>query len=50
MWLHVDAAYAGATFVCPEFRYLGKGIEQADSFVFNCAKLFLISYECSILW
>ena len=20
MWLHVDAAYAGSAFVCPEFR------------------------------
>ncbi len=21
MWMHVDAAYAGAALVCPEFRY-----------------------------
>ena len=27
MWLHVDAAYAGSAFVCPEFRHLMKGIE-----------------------
>lgn len=20
MWLHIDAAYAGSAFVCPEFR------------------------------
>lgn len=25
MWLHVDAAYAGAALVCPEYRYLIKG-------------------------
>jgi len=26
-WLHVDAAYAGNSFICPEFKYLMKGIE-----------------------
>ena len=26
-WLHVDAAYAGNSFICPENRYLMKGIE-----------------------
>lgn len=25
MWLHVDAAYAGAAFVCPEYRHYMKG-------------------------
>lgn len=25
IWLHVDAAYAGAALVCPEYRYLMKG-------------------------
>ena len=27
IWLHVDAAYAGNAFICPEFQYLLKGIE-----------------------
>lgn len=27
IWLHVDAAYAGNAFICPEFQYLMKGIE-----------------------
>lgn len=27
IWLHVDAAYAGSAFVCPEFRHYIKGIE-----------------------
>ena len=26
-WLHVDAAYAGNAFICPENRYLMRGIE-----------------------
>ncbi|KAJ6657837.1 hypothetical protein lerEdw1_001887 [Lerista edwardsae] len=29
MWLHVDAAYAGSSFVCPEFRYLLSGVEDS---------------------
>ncbi|GAA50785.1 aromatic-L-amino-acid decarboxylase [Clonorchis sinensis] len=28
IWLHVDAAYAGAAFICPEFRPLLEGIEH----------------------
>ncbi|RTG80924.1 uncharacterized protein DC041_0001067 [Schistosoma bovis] len=28
IWFHVDAAYAGSALLCPEFRYLGKGIES----------------------
>ena len=27
VWLHVDAAYAGASFICPEFRPLLDGVE-----------------------
>jgi len=27
IWLHVDAAYAGSAFVCPEFRPYLNGIE-----------------------
>lgn len=27
LWLHVDAAYAGSAFICPEFRHLLDGVE-----------------------
>ena len=27
VWLHVDCAYAGSAFICPEFRPLMKGVE-----------------------
>ncbi|PSN56842.1 hypothetical protein C0J52_08274 [Blattella germanica] len=30
-WLHVDASYAGAAFICPEFRPLANGLERKDS-------------------
>lgn len=50
MWLHVDAAYAGSAFICPEFRPLMKGIEFADSFNFNPHKWLLVNFDCSAMW
>ncbi|KAJ2891515.1 hypothetical protein GGI21_005839, partial [Coemansia aciculifera] len=50
MWLHVDAAYAGALLACPEFRPLAAGIERADSFTFNPYKGMLTSACCSCMW
>ena len=40
-WLHVDAAYAGASWVCPEFRWSQAGVERADSVVVNPHKWLL---------
>ncbi|XP_008553493.1 aromatic-L-amino-acid decarboxylase [Microplitis demolitor] len=50
VWLHVDAAYAGAAFVCPEYRHLMAGIEFTDSFNFNPHKWLLTNFDCSALW
>lgn len=50
VWLHVDAAYAGSAFICPEFRYLMAGIEKADSFNFNPHKWMLVNFDCSAMW
>ncbi|XP_033228309.1 3,4-dihydroxyphenylacetaldehyde synthase 2-like [Belonocnema kinseyi] len=50
VWLHIDAAYAGAAFVCPEFRYLMSGVQYADSFDFNPHKWLLVNFDCSALW
>ncbi|XP_033837562.1 aromatic-L-amino-acid decarboxylase [Periophthalmus magnuspinnatus] len=50
MWMHVDAAYAGSSFICPEFRPLLNGIEFADSFNFNPHKWLLINFDCSSMW
>ncbi len=47
VWLHVDAAYAGAAAIVPELRYLFDGVEQADSFVFNPHKWMLVNFDCS---
>jgi aromatic-L-amino-acid decarboxylase len=47
VWLHVDAAYAGAAAIVPELRNLFDGVEQADSFVFNPHKWLLVNFDCS---
>lgn len=49
-WLHVDAAYAGNGFICPELKYLLNGIEYADSFNTNPNKWLLVNFDCSCLW
>ncbi|XP_076350798.1 tyrosine decarboxylase-like isoform X2 [Tachypleus tridentatus] len=50
VWLHVDAAYAGSAFICPEFQHLLKGIEYASSFNMNPNKWMLVNFDCSTLW
>uniref|UniRef100_A0A1B0GJF5 Putative aromatic-l-amino-acid/l-histidine decarboxylase n=1 Tax=Lutzomyia longipalpis TaxID=7200 RepID=A0A1B0GJF5_LUTLO len=50
VWFHVDGAYAGSAFICPELRYLLKGIEYAASFNTNPNKWLNTSFDCSCLW
>uniref|UniRef100_A0A8C7HNG3 Aromatic-L-amino-acid decarboxylase n=1 Tax=Oncorhynchus kisutch TaxID=8019 RepID=A0A8C7HNG3_ONCKI len=50
IWMHIDAAYAGSSFICPEFRPLLNGIEFADSFNFNPHKWLLVNFDCSTMW
>jgi aromatic-L-amino-acid decarboxylase len=47
VWLHVDAAYAGAAAIVPELRHLFDGVEHADSFVLNPHKWLLVNFDCS---
>ena len=42
LWLHIDAAYAGSAFMCPEYRVFFKGINYATSFVFNPSKWLMV--------
>ncbi|XP_037793821.1 LOW QUALITY PROTEIN: aromatic-L-amino-acid decarboxylase-like [Penaeus monodon] len=49
-WLHVDGAYAGNSFICPELRGPMKGIEYASSFNFNPNKFMLTNFDCSLMW
>uniref|UniRef100_A0A8C4XF92 Aromatic-L-amino-acid decarboxylase n=1 Tax=Erpetoichthys calabaricus TaxID=27687 RepID=A0A8C4XF92_ERPCA len=50
IWMHIDAAYAGSSFICPEFRPLLNGVEFADSFNFNPHKWLLVNFDCSAMW
>jgi aromatic-L-amino-acid decarboxylase len=50
LWLHVDAAMAGAAMILPECRPLWQGIEQADSLVFNAHKWPGVAFDCSLYY
>ena len=50
VWLHVDAAYAGSAWVCPELRWSQDGVERADSLVVNAHKWMFTPMDCSLLW
>ena len=50
LWLHVDAAYAGNSFICPENRHFMRGIEFADSFDVNPHKWMQINFDCSTFY
>ncbi|XP_061381412.1 histidine decarboxylase isoform X3 [Danaus plexippus] len=50
IWLHVDAAYAGSAFICPEYRHWLDGIELVDSFAFNPSKWLMVNFDCTGMW
>jgi aromatic-L-amino-acid decarboxylase len=50
VWLHLDAAYAGAAAVCEEFRWALAGAERADSIVLNPHKWLFTPMDCSCVW
>jgi aromatic-L-amino-acid decarboxylase len=49
LWLHVDAAYAGAVALCPELRAPFDGWERADSVVVNPHKWLFTPLDASLL-
>ncbi|XP_069704016.1 histidine decarboxylase [Periplaneta americana] len=50
MWLHVDAAYAGTAFICPEFRHWLNGVNYVDSIAFNPSKWMMVHFDCTAMW
>jgi len=50
VWLHVDAAMAGTAALCPEFRWTLRGLETADSFVFDAHKWMFTNFDCSCFY
>jgi aromatic-L-amino-acid decarboxylase len=49
-WLHVDAAYAGSSWICEEERWSADGVELADSLTVNPHKWLLVPTDCSLVW
>jgi aromatic-L-amino-acid decarboxylase len=47
VWLHVDAAFSGTAAILPEKKWMLRGIERVDSFVFNPHKWMLTNFDCS---
>jgi len=47
IWLHIDAAYAGTAMLLPEYRYMIRGLEQAESYVFNPHKWMFVNFDCT---
>ncbi|WP_346897044.1 pyridoxal-dependent decarboxylase [uncultured Roseibium sp.] len=47
LYTHLDAAWAGAAMIVPEFRDLWQGVEGVDSMVFNPHKWLGAQFDCS---
>jgi len=50
MWLHVDAAYGGGFAMLPEYKWISKGWEMADSIVINPHKTVFVPLDFSALY
>jgi len=50
IWLHVDAAYGGALALLEEGRHVMRGVERADSVVFNPHKWLFVPLDFSALY
>ena len=47
LYVHVDAAWAGAAMICPEYQELWRGVERADSVVLNPHKWLGAQFDCT---
>ncbi len=47
LWLHVDAAHGGGALLSPRYRPMLRGIEQADSVVWDAHKMMLMPGLCT---
>jgi aromatic-L-amino-acid decarboxylase len=50
IWVHVDAAYAGAALVCPEYQHHTATYEHFHSFNMNMHKWLLTNFDASCLY
>ncbi|NKI57660.1 aspartate aminotransferase family protein [Labrenzia sp. PO1] len=47
LYVHLDAAWAGAAMIVPEYRELWEGVDGVDSMVFNLHKWLGAQFDCS---
>jgi aromatic-L-amino-acid decarboxylase len=50
VWLHVDAALTGTAAVCPELRFVHRGLEAADSYCVNPHKWMLTNFDATAFY
>jgi aromatic-L-amino-acid/L-tryptophan decarboxylase len=50
MWVHVDAAYAGAALICEEYQHYSRTFTMGDSFNMNMHKWLLVNFDASCLY
>ena len=51
VWVHVDAAYAGAALVCEEYQgFSSRGLALVDSFTMNMHKWLLVNFDANCLF
>ena len=50
IWLHIDAAYSGGFAIVPEYEWIRKGWELADSIVINPHKTVFVPLDFSVLY
>src|SRR5690606_27231961 len=50
IWVHVDAAMAGAAGVVPELRWVNDGVELVDSWCFDPHKWLFTNFDCDCLF
>ena len=50
VWLHVDAAHGGAVCLSQKHRHLIKGLERADSVVFDAHKMMFVPAVCALVF
>ncbi len=50
IWLHVDAAMAGTAALCPEFRWIHRGLELVDSYCFDAHKWMVTNFDCTCFY
>ncbi|KAM7492574.1 hypothetical protein LguiA_035495 [Lonicera macranthoides] len=52
MWVHVDVAYGGSAFICPEFRHFLYGVEAGGGLqgLADCFKQAISTFQAMKLW